>query len=234
MAEGPQTYLMPVQYWRQNSTFPALFSTWTQMMANSKLQGLNVRLDWWKGRWSWVTWFISFRADTYILHGFRVGVGVVESCHLGNLPTAIKEVKVRLDREASGWPIHGCSQPCTPDSTQSISPYSQPYNYPDITGPHQNCHRVASWGMTAEANKCIQRTRGYIHTLHALTLPSSVQDWSLQCPSKYTPLKTTFHNAPPNWKMKTSFEVLNIICLPQEPTSVGHCHYMKWSQMVDS
>jgi hypothetical protein len=24
------------------------------------------------------------------------------------------------------------------------------------------------------------------------------------------------------------------MCLPQEPTSVGYCHYKKWSQMVDS
>ena len=28
-------------------------------------------------------------------------------------------------------------------------------------------------------------------------------------------------------KMKTSLEVLNILCLPQEPTSVGHCQYMQ-------
>ena len=31
-------------------------------------------------------------------------------------------------------------------------------------------------------------------------------------------------------KMKTSLEVLNVICPPQEPTSVGHCHYKKWSK----
>jgi hypothetical protein len=35
-------------------------------------------------------------------------------------------------------------------------------------------------------------------------------------------------------KNKTTLEVLNIMCLPQEPTSVGYCHYKKWSQMVDS
>jgi hypothetical protein len=29
--------------------------------------------------------------------------------------------------------------------------------------------------------------------------------------------------------MKTSLEVINIICPPQEPTSVGHCHYKKWN-----
>ena len=35
--------------------------------------------------------------------------------------------------------------------------------------------------------------------------------------------------------MKMSLEVLDIICLPQELTSgLGHCHYKKWSQMVDS
>jgi hypothetical protein len=33
----------------------------------------------------------------------------------------------------------------------------------------------------------------------------------------------------PKLKMKTLFEVLNIICPSQEPTSVGHCHYKKWS-----
>jgi hypothetical protein len=33
----------------------------------------------------------------------------------------------------------------------------------------------------------------------------------------------------PKLKMKTSLEVLNIICPPQEPTRVGHCHYKKWS-----
>jgi hypothetical protein len=27
----------------------------------------------------------------------------------------------------------------------------------------------------------------------------------------------------------SSLEVLNIICPPQEPTSIGHCHYKKWS-----
>jgi hypothetical protein len=34
-------------------------------------------------------------------------------------------------------------------------------------------------------------------------------------PSKYNP------------KLKTSLEILNIFRLPQEPTSVGHCHYKK-------
>ena len=29
-------------------------------------------------------------------------------------------------------------------------------------------------------------------------------------------------------------EVINIICPPQEPISTRHCHYMKWSWMVDS
>ena len=33
----------------------------------------------------------------------------------------------------------------------------------------------------------------------------------------------------PKLKMKMSLEVLNIICPPQEPTSVRHCHYKKWS-----
>jgi hypothetical protein len=43
-------------------------------------------------------------------------------------------------------------------------------------------------------------------------------------PSKCTSLKTQ-----PQIEMKTTLEVLNIICLPEEPTSVGHCHYKKWS-----
>jgi hypothetical protein len=30
-------------------------------------------------------------------------------------------------------------------------------------------------------------------------------------------------------KTKSSLEVLNIICPPQESTSVGYCHYKKWS-----
>ena len=32
-------------------------------------------------------------------------------------------------------------------------------------------------------------------------------------------------NRNPKLNMKTSVEVLSIICLPQEPSSVGHCHY---------
>ena len=31
----------------------------------------------------------------------------------------------------------------------------------------------------------------------------------------------------PKWKRKTSFELVNIICPPQEPTSVGECRYKK-------
>ena len=31
----------------------------------------------------------------------------------------------------------------------------------------------------------------------------------------------------PQIETKTSLEVLNLICPPQEPTSVGHCHYKK-------
>ena len=50
----------------------------------------------------------------------------------------------------------------------------------------------------------------------------------------YTALKTTLQHATPNWEMKTSLDVLSIICPSQEPTSVGQCHYKKWSSMVDS
>ena len=62
-------------------------------------------------------------------------------------------------------------------------------------------------------------------------LAISVQDWSLQCPSNSIwPIKIYLsQNSPakcnPKLKMKTSFEVLNIICPSQEPTSIGHYHY---------
>ena len=46
--------------------------------------------------------------------------------------------------------------------------------------------------------------------------------------SKYTSLNNPSGHDP-KLKMRTSLEVLNIICPPQEPTSVGHCHYKKWS-----
>jgi hypothetical protein len=72
-------------------------------------------------------------------------------------------------------------------------------------------------------------------TRHWLELKPSVQDWSLQCPSNaIRPFKTYLsqnnpseHN--PILKMKTSLEVLGIICPPEEPTSVRHYyHYKKW------
>jgi len=51
-------------------------------------------------------------------------------------------------------------------------------------------------------------------------------DLALQSiPLSKQPFKTQ-----PQFEMKTSLEVLyNIICPPQESTSVGHCHYEKWS-----
>ena len=33
----------------------------------------------------------------------------------------------------------------------------------------------------------------------------------------------------PQFEMNTSLEVLNLIYMSQEPTSVRHCHYKKWS-----
>jgi hypothetical protein len=48
-------------------------------------------------------------------------------------------------------------------------------------------------------------------------------------PSKYTSLKKNPSKWNPKLKMKMSLEVLNIICPSQEATSVGHCHYKKWS-----
>ena len=64
---------------------------------------------------------------------------------------------------------------------------------------------------------------------------SSVQDWSLQCPSHASsPFKihlsqNNSSKRNPKLKMKTSLEVLNIIYMSEEPTSAGHCHYKKWS-----
>jgi hypothetical protein len=63
----------------------------------------------------------------------------------------------------------------------------------------------------------------------------SVQDWSLQCPSNVMwPFKIYLSQIGPSkhspeLKMKTSLEVLNVIHMPQEPTSIRHCHSKKWS-----
>ena len=68
---------------------------------------------------------------------------------------------------------------------------------------------------------------------------TNVQDWSIQCPSNVIwPFKIYLAQNNSSWrnpklKMRMSLEVLNIICPPQEPTSVGLCHYQKWSQIVD-
>ena len=37
----------------------------------------------------------------------------------------------------------------------------------------------------------------------------------------------------PKLKMGMLLEVFDTICPPQELTSVGHCHYKKWSYRVD-
>ena len=71
-----------------------------------------------------------------------------------------------------------------------------------------------------------------------VALRNNVQDRSLQCPSN-APFKIHLaQNDPskrnPELKTKTSIEVLDITCPPQEPTSTRHCHYKKQSQMVDS
>ena len=42
------------------------------------------------------------------------------------------------------------------------------------------------------------------------------------------PLQNNPSKRNPNLKLKASVEVLNIIYLSQEPTSVGHCDYEKW------
>jgi hypothetical protein len=55
-------------------------------------------------------------------------------------------------------------------------------------------------------------------------------------PSKYPSLKHNPSNRNPKLTMKTtSLEVLyNIIYPSQDLTSVGHCHYTKWSWTIDS
>ena len=62
-----------------------------------------------------------------------------------------------------------------------------------------------------------------------------------ECPSNtIRPFKIyLFQNNPskrnPKLKMNTSLKVLNIIFMSQKPPrSEGHCHYKKWSSMVDS
>jgi hypothetical protein len=44
-----------------------------------------------------------------------------------------------------------------------------------------------------------------------------------------TPPSKQAFKSNPEMKMKTSLEVLNVICPPQKPTNVGHYHYKKWS-----
>jgi hypothetical protein len=46
-------------------------------------------------------------------------------------------------------------------------------------------------------------------------------------PLKYTSLKNNPSKYNPELKMTTLLEVINAIRMPQEPTSVGHCHYKK-------
>jgi hypothetical protein len=81
------------------------------------------------------------------------------------------------------------------------------------------CHRVV--------------IESYIITPNYVLLDISVQDLSLRCPSNVIwPFKIyVSQNNPskrnPKLKMKMSLEILNIICMSQEPTSVGHCHYKK-------
>jgi hypothetical protein len=87
---------------------------------------------------------------------------------------------------------------------------------------------------------CCGMAKPWIWNLAHSWLPISVQDWSLQYPSNVIwPFKLHLsQNNPskcnPILKTKMSLEVLNIICMLEEPTSVGHRHYKKWSKMVES
>ena len=84
---------------------------------------------------------------------------------------------------------------------------------------------VKSWGQlnqyfsSFEARARLQGTR-YLRTRSSQAMFHIEVFNALQTrfgPSKYTSLKTTLQNATPNCKMKTSLEVLDIICPPQEP-----------------
>ena len=84
-------------------------------------------------------------------------------------------------------------------------------------------------------DNCLDIIIGYIWATSHLFK----KDRSLQCPSNAIwPFKIYLsQNNPskrnPKLEMKTSFEVLKIICLPQEPTSIRHFNHQKWNQMVD-
>ena len=62
-----------------------------------------------------------------------------------------------------------------------------------------------------------------IQVFNALQNSNAIWPFKIDLSQK-TPPKSN-----PKLKMKTSLKVLNRICPPQEPTSVGHCHYKKWS-----
>ena len=53
------------------------------------------------------------------------------------------------------------------------------------------------------------------------------KDCNLQCPSKYTSPKTNPSKRNLKLKMKMSLGAHNILCMAQEPTSVGHCQLDK-------
>ena len=59
------------------------------------------------------------------------------------------------------------------------------------------------------------------------SLVGIVQDWKSWVPFKIYFSRNNPSRRNPKLKMKTALEVLDIICPPQEPTSVGHCHYKK-------
>ena len=77
--------------------------------------------------------------------------------------------------------------------------------------------------------------KGHAHTWFLVLMKSALheQNRSLQCPSnwfgpsKYICMKNNPSKCNPKLKMKTSLEVLDVICLPQEPASTWRYHYKK-------
>ena len=112
----------------------------------------------------------------------------------------------------------------------------------DLTYLILSCDR---WGRSQlhcflhKINDKTYTTRRYMRCRgHHMIFPQKALSERLEAPFKikvFDALQTRWSFGPSkcnsNLKMKTlsSLEVRDIICPPQEPTSVGHCHYKKWS-----
>jgi hypothetical protein len=84
-----------------------------------------------------------------------------------------------------------------------------------------NIVKAGLHGSEAPSPTCVSKSQ----PLFKFEVFSALQTWfGPSCLFQTNPSKRN-----PKLKMKTSSEVLNIICMPQESTSRGHCHYKKWS-----